>query len=157
MRSGAHDAEPPAALADRIAATVARPQFHSCADEIPALGGAYLLLLRLQRSLRPDLKAFANLRLMPGWYVYCGSAYGPGGMRARLKRHLAPQKAPRWHVDHLSLAASTRIAVPVPGGSECTLFAALSSAPDFSIPAPGFGSSDCRRCASHLLLFRTVS
>jgi Uri superfamily endonuclease len=35
-----------------------------------------------------------------------------------------------------------------PGGDECAIVAALKHLP---VPLPGFGSSDCRRCVSHLL------
>ncbi len=35
-----------------------------------------------------------------------------------------------------------------PGGGECAIVAALA---DLPVPLPGFGSTDCRRCVSHLL------
>lgn|GEM_PF-3725637 len=52
----------------------------------PKDGGAYALLIRVDAATifprRPSPHRFA-----PGWYVYAGSAYGPGGMRARITRH----------------------------------------------------------------------
>ena len=35
----------------------------------------------------------------PGFYVYVGSALGPGGLAARIGRHARQEKAFRWHVD----------------------------------------------------------
>ena len=57
-------------------------------------------------------------------------------------------KAIRWHVDGLTEAGTVLGAWTFPGGHECDLVAALSYLP---VPIEGFGSSDCRRCRSHLL------
>lgn len=35
-----------------------------------------------------------GLQLQPGFYVYIGSAHGPGGLRARLAHHLGPTSRP---------------------------------------------------------------
>ena len=119
-------------------------------------GGAYALMIRLdapvlfQRGGREDL-------LCSGEYVYAGSAYGPGGLRARLRRHFRRDKAMRWHVDRLTVAAGWMQALAFEGGSECGIIRALEQAgagkdgSAFVHPAAGFGSSDCRTCASHLL------
>lgn len=113
--------------------------FHTAATTIPAVAGAYVLLVRLEVPLPP---------LLPGRYLYCGSAKGPGGLRARLGRHLRKGKALRWHVDRLTEAGVAEGAWVFPGGDECALVAALGHLP---MPWPGFGSSDCRVCRSHLL------
>jgi histidyl-tRNA synthetase len=89
--------------------------------------------------------------LPAGWYIYAGSARGPGGIRARLGRHLGPGKGAHWHIDTLTQAAVARRGFPIPGGEECALVRALLARPGTRIPVPGFGSSDCRSCASHLL------
>ena len=86
--------------------------------------------------------------LQPGRYLYAGSARGPGGMRARLARHQRADKQTHWHIDRLTLAGTVPGAWIFPGGDECAIVAALSHLP---VPLPGFGSSDCRRCVSHLL------
>jgi hypothetical protein len=39
-------------------------------------------------------------------------------------------------------------AAAAPGGNECVIIAALADLPH---PVPGFGSTDCRCCRSHLL------
>ncbi len=113
--------------------------FHPTLDTIPPLPGAYVLVIRLDTPLPP---------LAPGRYLYCGSAKGPGGLRARLGRHMRKGKKIRWHVDRLTEAGHVEGAYVFEDGNECDLVARLS---DLPIPWPGFGSSDCRRCQSHLL------
>jgi len=90
-------------------------------------------------------------RLDPGHYVYLGSARGPGGLRARVGRHLRLDKARRWHVDHLTARAPITRVVGRPGRSECALVRALLAHPLVAAPVRGFGSSDCRACPAHLL------
>jgi Uri superfamily endonuclease len=119
-------------------------------DSIAADPGAYLLAIDLPRKLVLEIAALSSPALAPGRYVYCGSAYGPGGPRARIARHLKKDKSPRWHVDRLTLAGHvSRIAV-LRGGSECALMAGLRTLPGVSLPVAGFGSSDCRVCPAHL-------
>lgn len=124
------------------------------AGTVPAAGGAYLLLLRLDGALRLDIPTLSAGRLAPGWYAYAGSARGPGGLRARIARHLRPNNRPHWHVDRLTQAAETLLALAYPDGEECALVSALSAQDAFAVPLAGFGSSDCRQCRSHLLRWR---
>ena len=118
---------------------------------VPASPGAYVLIVDLNRPLRLSLPRRAPHVLPVGRYAYCGSAKGPGGLRARLGRHLRRGKAVRWHIDRLTAAGSVPALVAVPDGGECDLRAALQACPGAAAPIPGFGSSDCRRCPSHLL------
>ena len=94
------------------------------------------------------LTARLHGRLEPGGYLYCGSAKGPGGLKARIARHLRTDKKPHWHVDRLTAAALKVTAWAYVGGDECALVRALAPLPH---PIPGFGSSDCPTCPSHLL------
>ncbi|MGJ0532982.1 GIY-YIG nuclease family protein [Methylocystis sp.] len=121
-----------------------------CAPAVsaPAAPGAYALWLRLASPL--DVRVGKISATLPaGDYLYCGSARGPGGLRARLARHMRPHKRAHWHIDQLTAAASLLGAFVEEQGDECVLNAALS---DLPIPIAGFGSSDCRRCAAHLRL-----
>jgi Uri superfamily endonuclease len=126
------------------------PQFTADGLDLPARPGAYLLWLPLGRALtlaapRP------GTRLQPGVYLYFGSANGPGGLRARVARHLRPDKRPRWHVDQLTVSAGPAArALAWPAGSECAWREAVQAAGG-AVPVPGFGASDCRRCPAHLL------
>ena len=118
---------------------------------MPVLGGAYLLGLRLDRELPIALPRSAPGRLPPGWYLYAGSARGSGGLRGRLERHFRPGKKPHWHIDRLTAAAAAMAALAVAGGEECEVLGKLLDRPRFAVALPGFGSTDCRRCESHLL------
>lgn len=121
-------------------------------DELlTAAPGAYWLLVALDRGLCLAGTSLDPARLAPGRYIYCGSAYGPGGLRARLRRHLRADKRPRWHADRLTLAGRVLGLGLAPGGAECALVEDLRRRPGVEVPVPGFGSSDCRRCPAHLL------
>jgi Uri superfamily endonuclease len=121
-----------------------------CTDaaQAPSVPGAYVLLIDLDEPLTVTIAGKAAGTLDPGRYLYCGSAWGAGGLRGRLARHTRRSKAIRWHVDQLTEAGTVAGAWLVPGGTECALVAACGPLP---VPVDGFGSSDCWRCRSHLL------
>jgi histidyl-tRNA synthetase len=122
----------------------------SASADVPAAPGAYVLWLRLGAPLTATSGKIVA-KLEPGDYLYCGSAKGPGGLRARLARHMRKNKPAHWHVDQLTLAGQVLGAFLLEGGDECALNAALDGLPiPLPIPIAGFGSSDCRRCAAHL-------
>ena len=128
------------------------PVFGPMAESnFPAVAGAYALLIRLSRPLRAEIGALGPVDLPAGTYLYLGSANGPGGLRARLRRHLRADKKPHWHVDALTRQGEIAAVLAVPGGQECDLVARALNQPGVTIPHPGFGSSDCRRCKAHLL------
>jgi len=121
------------------------------ADGLPAQPGAYALVIALTRSFEPPIRRLARRRLPPGRYLYGGAANGPGGIRARVRRHLRRKKAVHWHVDHLTNAFGVAAVVAVVGGDECAVLAAARRWPGVRVPVPGFGSSDCARCPAHLV------
>ncbi len=122
--------------------------FSTTADDIPALPGAYVLAIELSRPIALALADRPPVSLPAGRYLYCGSAKGAGGLRARIARHMRRGKPIRWHIDHLTEAGRVLGAWTAVGGDECALVAALAGLP---MPIEGFGSSDCRGCKSHLL------
>ena len=124
------------------------------AESIPEEKGAYALLIRLDRGMDIDLRNREPAYLQPGWFVYLGSANGPGGLRARLRRHFRADKKPHWHADRLTVGAAELAAIAVCGGNECDLVARLLKHPAFCVAIGDFGNSDCRTCDSHLLRFR---
>ena len=117
-------------------------------DDLPAHPGAYALVLRLARDARLDIATLGRPVLPAGLYLYAGSAWGPGGIRARMRRHLRQGKARVWHIDHLTEMAAAEDVIAFSGGQECAIVAAAAGA---RVPVPGFGASDCRRCEAHLL------
>jgi len=114
-------------------------------------GGAYVLIVDLPRPLALDSPRFRGAVLPAGRYAYCGSAYGPGGLAARIARHRRRDKRQRWHIDRLTVNAHDMAALAVPDGDECRLVEALLATRRFAVAVPGFGSSDCSKCEGHLL------
>ena len=112
----------------------------------PLSSGAYALLIALDAPLRVRAGA-RSATLASGLYVYCGSARGPGGLAARLARHMRRDKSAHWHVDQLTCAGEALGAWVFPHRSECEVNDDLAEWPT---PLAGFGSSDCPRCRAHL-------
>jgi Uri superfamily endonuclease len=123
-------------------------------DEIPAVSGAYVLVLEISKKLGLTIPRFRGVTVMPGLYAYAGSARGPGGIQARCRRHLRKSKKLHWHVDHLTSQARRIQVAAVVDGNECDLRASLQAQTPCEFPVPGFGSSDCPHCPSHLLLLK---
>ncbi len=117
--------------------------------------GSYVLALRLDAPHTLHVGRLGEFDFPAGWYLYAGSARGPGGLLARLARHgrrLGPDKRARWHVDYLREQAAWGGAWGRVAGErqECAWAAALRDLPGAQVVAPGFGSSDCR-CPTHLV------
>ena len=136
--------------------------------------GTYLVRVRLDRARvvvvrrrigRGRWARSRIYRLAAGEYLYVGSALGPGGLAARVGRHLSSGagKAPHWDIDFL-LSRAIRPArleawgLPACGdGLECRWARAIAAAKG-SRPVVGrlegseradrgFGAGDCRsRC-----------
>ena len=118
------------------------------ADEAPSLPGAYAMAIELTDKVAVTLRGRSPIALPAGRYLYCGSAKGPGGLKARLSRHMRRGKSLRWHVDQLTERGLVVGSWIFPGGEECELVRMCSH---LAAPIAGFGSSDCATCCSHLL------
>ena len=111
--------------------------------------GVYLLLLE---AYGPLTVGRLGALTFSGWYVYVGSALGPGGLK-RVERHFQYRKranAPiRWHVDALLAAGALRGAMVgvTEERVECRLAKVLGEG--LGQVFRGFGSSDCG-CPTHL-------
>ena len=121
--------------------------------EIPSTPGIYALLILLREKVRVKIRQ-RERTVAPGLYVYIGSAQGPGGLRARIARHVRRSKRIKWHVDQLTVNGEVAAIVYSIGRSrECVLTRPLEEN-GFTHPIRGFGSSDCTSgCTSHLLRF----
>lgn len=117
----------------------------------PTFGGAYVLVLRLDKAIHIEFSRVTFDQLVPGSYIYVGSARGSGGIRARIKRHFRYDKKAHWHIDWLTMHAVEMAALAVADGHECELVDTLLNSHRFEVAVPGFGSTDCSRCESHLL------
>ncbi len=121
---------------------------------LPDAPGTYALLLRLLRPTVVGVGRLGRFHLAAGWYVYVGSALGPGGLAARVGRHLRREKRLHWHVDYL-LAVAPVVAVWYAVGRErreCAWARSLAARPGAILPVRGFGASDCH-CPAHLFYF----
>lgn len=115
--------------------------------------GTYVMLLHSSTTCVIRVGRWGQLAVVPGWYLYVGSAFGPGGLRARVGRHCRGAARAHWHVDHLR-------AVTAPAGiwySDSTqrlehVWAVALAGLRGARPVRGFGCSDCQ-CASHLVQF----
>ena len=145
--------EPPRALLDDLAGAGLSGAVTGRGAEagLPEGPGSYLLLLHLPDGLILGGGRYAGARLPPAWTLYAGSAKGPGGLRARVSRHLRRDKPRRWHADWITSEARSAFAMCFTDRGECDIVVALSPTGRFTFPVPGLGSSDCRACVSHVL------
>ena len=118
------------------------------------LPGTYALVFTAKRKKRLIIGKLGTLTLQPGYYVYVGSAFGPGGLKARVGHHRKNTRRRHWHIDYLSehLPPDEVWYTHDPTHREHHWSEVLSHSRKISIPLPGFGSSDCR-CISHLYFF----
>jgi Domain of unknown function DUF123 len=75
-----------------------------CDDRVgieQARPGTYVLVLSSRSTDLIQIGRLGALQLQSGFYVYVGSALGPGGVRARLAHHLKLSRRPHWHIDYL--------------------------------------------------------
>jgi len=132
--------------------------YSSKAGTYSSKAGTYCLVLRATRGVRIRVGSFGTFTFVPGLYLYVGSARGPGGLRARIGRHLRRDKVKRWHIDYLTASSSFRPVGVFTGMSERrmegTLVAELMRAGIDQCVA-GFGSTDDPRVTSHLLAATT--
>lgn len=116
--------------------------------------GTYVLVVRPPSTGAVRVGRLGTLALDGRWLLYVGSAFGPGGLRARVGRHVGGARAVHWHVDRLLRFAEVVEVWLGPGGGrrEEPWARALRAAPGAAVPLPGFGASDCG-CAGHLVAF----
>lgn len=117
-----------------------------------AVSGTYLLLMHLYQPQRLRIGRLGWFDLPSGVCAYAGSAFGPGGLAARVSRHLRAAKRLHWHIDYL-LAAVAADEVWVTCSTErleCQWAGHLLRTPGASAPVAGFGASDCA-CGTHLV------
>lgn len=122
---------------------------------LPAEGGTYILVLQVDKPSTISVGRKGPLRLVPGHYLYVGSAFGPGGLRARVGRHAREGKASRWHIDYLR-EASQLVGVYFcmePSRLEDDWATHMATWPGLSIPMQGFGATDSH-VSSHLFYCR---
>ena len=113
-----------------------------------------MLLLRAAGGDEIAIGRRATLALQRGWYAYAGSARGPGGLAARVGRHIAGSGPLRWHIDYLRRATAPGEIwfAEAADNLEHAWADALARLPGVAMPLARFGASDCA-CPSHLYRF----
>ena len=118
--------------------------------------GTYALILSSTADELLQIGRLGQLPVRAGFYVYVGSAFGPGGVRARLAHHCRPAARPHWHIDYLRM-----VTYPITIWytydtlrREHQWAEVLQRTRGASIPLQRFGASDCT-CVSHLYFLRT--
>jgi len=117
-------------------------------NDLSGRKGTYVLILELAAVCKIAVGRLGVISFQRGHYAYVGSARGPGGLGARVSRHLSRPKKKRWHIDFLLERGRPReVMVFLSGIEEASLATSLKSFPQ---PVRGFGASDDPVSQSHL-------
>ena len=116
--------------------------------------GSYAIILGNPAHRVITVGRRGEVEFEPGFYIYVGSAFGPGGIRARVGRHSRSDKTSRWHIDYvrermnfIEAWYSCR-----PRNQEHQWAAALQAQANIG-GLRGIGCSDCN-CNTHLFYSR---
>jgi len=128
---------------------------HDQVDIEQARPGTYVLVLSSRSTDLIQIGKLGALQLRSGFYLYVGSALGPGGVRARLAHHLKPSRRPHWHIDYLRAHTKVEeIWYRLDTRRLEHIWAEhIKLAEGASVPRVGFGSTDCG-CEGHLFFFQ---
>ena len=121
--------------------------------DLPDEKGTYVLIVSVPQMKRIEIGQLGEIDIVPGFYAYVGSAFGAGGLCARVGHHLESTAARHWHIDYLLQVAEPVEVWYTTAGQKLEHHWAdlLEKAPQSRIPIPRFGSSDYHRSrASHL-------
>ncbi len=123
--------------------------------DLPDEKGTYVLIAAVPRMKRIGIGQLGEFDIVPGFYAYVGSAFGAGGLYARIGHHLESTAAPHWHIDYLlPVAEPVEVWFTIAGQKlEHQWAELLKQAPQFRIPIPRFGSSDYHRSGSSHLFY----
>lgn len=112
--------------------------------------GTYTIVIQNDAHEKIQVGQWGPLDLISGYYLYVGSALGPGGVAARVARHCRRSKPFRWHIDYITAVAAPIAAWYYHSSAklEHRWAAKLQRSAQLS-HIERFGSSDCR-CATHL-------
>ncbi len=120
---------------------------------LPEYTGTYVLIASVTQVKRIGIGSLGSFEIIPGFYAYVGSAFGAGGLRARIHHHIESTAEPHWHIDYLlQVAALSEVWFTTSDRKlERRWAELLESSPQFRTPIPRFGASDYHRSrASHL-------
>lgn len=120
-------------------------------SQFPVEHGTYALILHCSEPAQAQVGSLGMLHIVPGWFIYIGSAFGSGGLRGRLSHHLDGGRPAHWHVDLLKpvMKLHSTWLTTGPRRLEHAWAAACLRMDGLEVPWAHFGASDCH-CRSHL-------
>ncbi len=123
--------------------------------DLPSQPGTYCLLFHCSTLSQVIIGKLGNHQINPGYYCYIGSAFGRGGLKSRINRHLQINKRHHWHLDYLRpyLTPVEIYYSTDPIKLECQWAALLLKDEQSNIPIKKFGSSDCD-CPAHFFYYK---
>jgi len=118
-------------------------------ERLPAEPGSYALVLHSAARRTIRVGALGRVTIPSGFLIYVGSAFGPGGIRARVGRHARKSKPAHWHIDYVRRHVALEEVWWTTATARQEHQWARRLARRLVAAAPGFGASDCR-CPTHL-------
>jgi Uri superfamily endonuclease len=124
-----------------------RKHFRVTEMDLPEEKGTYVLVASVPQMRRIEIGRLGRFDIIPGFYAYIGSAFGTGGLRARIGHHLESTADPHWHIDYLLQVAQPVEVWYTTANQRLEHHWAdlLENSSKFRIPIPRFGSSDYHR------------
>lgn len=122
--------------------------------QLPKEKGTYLLFFEMKQAKTIRVGKLAETEFAPGFYAYVGSAFGPGGLHARLRHHLSISERCHWHLDYIRPAMHflslwiTEDTEP----REHDWASVLAALPGCEVPVKDLGATDCQ-CHGHFFHF----
>ncbi len=123
--------------------------------QLPSQTGTYCLTFHCTILSQVTVGKLGTYQIVPGYYCYVGSAFGRGGLKSRIERHLKVNKRNHWHLDYIrpyfepvEICYTTDSIKREHQWSKLLLKDIYSS-----IPINKFGSSDCH-CPTHLFYYK---
>ena len=110
----------------------------------------YVLFIKIEEERRIRVGSLGLLRFIPGRYAYVGKALGIS-LEKRVSRHMRREKKLRWHIDYLTSVERPRYVYYTRELKEEYELVELLKSYGWREAFRGFGSSDDKRSASHLL------
>ena len=134
--------------------------FSSSNLQLTTASGTYVLFIVVSQAISLEIGSLGEIKFAKGFYIYIGSALGPGGLAKRVQRHLRREKKLFWHIDYLlnsSLTEITAVAWIVDQQKlECSISQEIDELSDLVTTILHFGSSDCK-CTGHLKMIKAKS
>jgi len=111
---------------------------------IEAKSGTYLLVMQSTQQQQIEVGRLGVMQVEAGYYLYVGSAFGPGGVKARVSHHMRVAARPRWHIDYLRQVCPLKMVWCSYDDvrREHEWVGLLESMPALTTPMAGFGASD---------------